>query len=281
MENPENTVDSRSTESSGVNIFHDRKSAQSQLSSDQYKMDYPERGLCVIINNEKFHPNIGMPSRSGTGIDGAQLREAFESLKYEVRDKKDLTRREIKELLDNVSKEDHSQRSSFICIILSHGEEEKIFGTDGSLELKELTSFFKGDQCRTLVGKPKIFIIQACRGTKSDYGVQPDSGTDDYGTEENITYQKIPVEADFLYAYSTAPGYYSWRNKKKGSWFIQSLCAVLKEYGQKLEIMQILTRVNRKVALEFETKNSELPFHTVKQVPCIMSMLTKELYFSP
>ena len=35
---------------------------------------------------------------------------------------------------------------------------------------------------------------------------------------------KIPMEADFLIAYSTIAGYFSWRNSVKGSWFIQSLC---------------------------------------------------------
>ncbi|XP_043828258.1 caspase-3-like [Dromiciops gliroides] len=281
MASAEIPLDSKSTESSGVNILHNSKSAESGLSIDYlYKMDYPEMGLCVIINNENFHPNTDMPSRSGTDVDAAHLRDAFKSLKYEVRDKKDLTCKEIIELLYNVSKEDHSQRSSFICIILSHGEEGKIFGTDGSIELKEFTSFFKGDQCRSLVGKSKIFIIEACRGKELDCGVQPDSGTDDCGTQENTTRQKIPLEADFLCAYSTAPGYRSLGDEMAGSWFIQSLCAVLKEHGQKLEIMQILTRVNRKVALEFESKNSEVPSHTKKQVPCIVSTLTKELFFS-
>ena len=59
-----------------------------------------------------------------------------------------------------VSKEDHSKRSSFICVLLSHGEEGKIFGTNGPVDLKKLTSFFRGDCCRTLTGKPKLFIIQ-------------------------------------------------------------------------------------------------------------------------
>ena len=28
----------------------------------------------------------------------------------------------------------------------------------------------------------------------------------------------LPIEADFLYAYSTVPGYLSWRNASSGSW---------------------------------------------------------------
>lgn len=74
-------------------------------------------------------------------------------------------------------------------------------------------------------------------------------------------------------------GYYSWRNSKEGSWFIQSLCQMLKEYAHKLEFMHILTRVNWKVATQFESYSLDANFHAKKQVPCIVSMLTKELYF--
>ncbi|KAM8969223.1 caspase-3-like [Sarcophilus harrisii] len=281
MENTEITVDSKSTQNSGVKIFHASKSVESSLSSDSYKMDYPEMGLCVIINNKNFHQNTGMSFRSGTDVDEAHLIDTFKHLKYEIRNKNDLTCKEITELMYNVSKEDHSQRSSFVCVILSHGKEGIIYGKDGPVELKALTCFFKGDKCNSLIGKPKLFIVQACRGTELDCGVEVDSGPDDNDTDEDITCQKIPVEADFLYAYSTAPGYFSWRNEKDGSWFIQSLCAVLKQYAHKLEIMQILTRVNWKVATEFESYSLDATFHAKKQVPCIMSMLTKELYFFP
>ncbi|XP_072478660.1 caspase-3-like [Notamacropus eugenii] len=275
MANTEITVDSKSIQSAGLKIFHRTKSA------DSYKMDYPEMGLCVIINNENFNSNIDMPTRSGTDVDAANLRETFESLKYEVRETKDVTCEGMKQIMKNVSEEDHSQRSSFVCVILSHGEEKAIYGTDGCVELKELTYFFKGDKCRSLTGKPKLFIIQACRGTEADCSVETDSGPVADVADEDVMWQKIPVEADFLYAYSTAPGYCSWRNKRNGSWFIQSLCAVFKQYAHKLEIMQILTRVNRKVATEFESFSSDVDLNAKKQVPCIMSMLTKELYFSP
>ncbi|KAM6149910.1 caspase-3 isoform 1-T1 [Erethizon dorsatum] len=241
---------------------------------NRYKMDYPEMGLCIVINNKNFHKSTGMAARSGTDVDAANIRETFMNLKYEVRNKNDLTCEEIMELMCNVSKEDHSKRSSFICVILSHGEEGIIFGTNGPVDLKRLTKFFRGDLCRSLAGKPKLFIIQACRGTELDCGIETDSGFDD-----DMACQKIPVEADFLYAYSTAPGYYSWRNSKDGSWFIQSLCAMLKLYAHKLEFMHILTRVNRKVATEFESFSYDSTFHAKKQIPCIVSMLTKELYF--
>lgn len=45
-----------------------------------------------------------------------------------------------------------------------------------------------------------VVVVQACRGTDLDPGIETDSVSDSEGTH------KIPVEADFLYAYSTAPG---------------------------------------------------------------------------
>ncbi|XP_012369631.1 caspase-3-like [Octodon degus] len=274
MENTENSVDAKSIKSLETKIIHGSKSMDSGIFLDgRYKMDYPEMGLCIIIN-KNFHKSTGMTARSGTDVDAANIRETFMNLKYEVRNKNDLTSEDIMELLYNVSKEDHSKRSSFICVILSHGEEGIIFGTNRPVDLKRLTKFFRGDLCRSLAGKPKLFIIRACRGTELDCGIETDGGFDD-----DMACQKMPVGPDFLYAYSTAPGYYSWRNSKHGSWFIQSLCAMLKLYAYKLEFMHILTWVNWKVATEFESFSLDSTFHAKKQIPCIVSMLTKELYF--
>ena len=59
-----------------------------------------------------------------------------------------------------VSQEDHSDSSCFACILLSHGEEGMIYGTDGAMPIKTMTSMFRGDMCKSLVGKPKLFFIQ-------------------------------------------------------------------------------------------------------------------------
>ncbi|KAM9329337.1 caspase-3 [Gastrophryne carolinensis] len=239
-----------------------------------YKMDYPEMGLCVIINNKNFHPSTRMGVRNGTDVDAGKLHQTFKSLGYKVQVYTDLKCADIFGLLKKVSEEDHSRRSSFVCALLSHGEDGLLYGVDDSLPVKQLTSLFRGDRCRTLVGKPKLFFIQACRGTDLDSGVETDSGN---GSQEET--QRIPVEADFLYAYSTVPGYYSWRNTANGSWFIQSLCEMLKLHHQEYELVQILTCVNHMVALEFESCSTQIDFHAKKQIPCVVSMLTKALYF--
>jgi len=60
-----------------------------------------------------------------------------------------------------VSREDHSDADCFVCVVLSHGEDGVIYGTNGTLKLHSLIEMFKGDHCPSLAGKPKIFFIQA------------------------------------------------------------------------------------------------------------------------
>ncbi|CAL1600939.1 unnamed protein product [Knipowitschia caucasica] len=242
-------------------------------SSFRYSLDYPSIGQCIIINNKNFDRRTGMNQRNGTDVDAANAMKVFSKLGYKVKIYNDQSVEQMKQVLTSVSKEDHSSAASFICVLLSHGDEGVFFGTDGSVELKFLTSLFRGDRCRTLVGKPKLFFIQACRGTDLDAGIETDSAEDET--------TRIPVEADFLYAFSTAPGYYSWRNTMTGSWFMQSLCDMVGKYGSELELLHIMTRVNFKVAVEFESISNSPGFNAKKQIPCIVSMLTKEMYFSP
>ncbi|KAK1175916.1 caspase-3-like [Acipenser oxyrinchus oxyrinchus] len=241
--------------------------------SYKYETAYPSIGQCIIINNKNFLQKTGMPSRKGTEKDGENLKKTFEDLGYKVKVFNDQTCNQIESCLLAVAQEDHSKEASFVCVLLSHGDEGVLYGTDGCITMKKLTSFFGADYCTTLVGKPKMFFIQACRGSGLDAGIEADSA------EEETHYNDFPEEPDFLYAYSTVPGYYSWRNTSMGSWFVQSLCCVLGKYGKELELMKILTRVNYKVALGFESCSGTPALNAKKQIPSIASTLTNEFYF--
>ncbi|XP_056265983.1 caspase-3a [Pseudoliparis swirei] len=245
--------------------------AKPNAHSFRYSLNFPVIGQCIIINNKNFDSNTGMNQRNGTDVDAANAVKVFGKLGYKVKVYNDQSVEEMKRVLVSVSQADHTCYASFVCVLLSHGDDGVFFGTDGSVELKYLTSLFRGDCCKSLAGKPKLFFIQACRGTDLDPGIETDSVDDDS--------TRIPVEADFLYAYSTAPGYYSWRNTMTGSWFMQSLCDMIGRYGKELELQHIMVRVNHKVALEFESASNSPGFNARKQIPCIVSMLTKEMYF--
>ena len=57
-----------------------------------------------------------------------------------------------------------------VLIIMSHGETNGIYGTDGKLtKLKDMTDIFSSSQCPELKEKPRLVFVQACRGGKCSY----------------------------------------------------------------------------------------------------------------
>lgn len=114
---------------------------------------------------------------------------------------------------------------------MTHGKRDgKIYSHDGEFLVNDLWQNFIGDKCETLIGKPKLFFIQACRGTSTDPGIllkprikartvaHSDAVDAQQAREE---YFVLPTLADLLVMYSTSEGYYSFRSPKDGSWFIQ------------------------------------------------------------
>lgn len=65
-----------------------------------------------------------------------------------------------------VADERTRQCKSTVFVIMSHGELNKVYGTDGVLlEVeRQIIYRFNRDNAPKLVGKPKLFIVQACRG---------------------------------------------------------------------------------------------------------------------
>ncbi|XP_037947129.1 caspase-3-like [Teleopsis dalmanni] len=99
-----------------------------------------------------------------------------------------------------------------------------------------------------------------------------------------ITYA-IPNTADMCVMYSTFEKYFSFRNVENGSWFIQSLCAVLNEArtneaatAQGAELLRLLTAVNRKVAYEYQSFAKNEALNQMKEMPNFLSTLTKLFY---
>ena len=80
-------------------------------------------------------------------------------------------------------------------------------------------------------------------------------------------------------------GYYSFHGQH-GTVFISALCEMLLQYHLTHDLLHILTRVNFEVAYYFESRvRADNPEHRLlshkKQMPTIVSMLTKHLYFIP
>ena len=59
--------------------------------------------------------------------------------------------------IEDVAERDHSNCDCLIVSILTHGEEGKLYGTDGDeIPSKYFEQCLYGDKCPTLAGKPKV-----------------------------------------------------------------------------------------------------------------------------
>ncbi|KAM5287578.1 caspase-6 isoform 1-T1 [Hipposideros larvatus] len=256
---------------------------------EKYKMDHKKRGIALIFNNERFFWHLRLPERRGTNADRDNLKRRFLDLGFEVKCFNDLKAEELLLTIHEASISSHVDADCFLCVFLSHGEGNHIYAYDAKIEIQTLTGLFKGDKCQSLVGKPKIFIIQACRGNQHDVPVIPLDVVDHKTAkpDANVTevdaasVYTLPAGADFLMCYSVAEGYYSHRETVNGSWYIQDLCELLRKFGSSLEFTELLTLVNRKVSQRRVAFCQDRSAIGKKQVPCFASMLTKKLYFSP
>ena len=136
------------------------------LDSDTYyPMDKYPRGLFLLLNNKEFLPASGMENypRNGTGVDADALEELFTELGFIVHRYNNVSCHEMRKLCKQAAIMDYSNLGCFTCAILSHGQEGVVYGTDGTVDIRELTGYFRG---RNLSGKPKMFLFQACQGTE-------------------------------------------------------------------------------------------------------------------
>jgi len=255
--------------------------------AEYYNMNHKKRGLSFIFNHKHFDPRLGLKQRNGTDADRDNLRITLRQLEFEVNVYNDLPFKEMERILEQASAEtNHSDHDCIFIAVLSHGELGILYASDHAYKPDRLWTHFNAEKCPTLAGKPKMFFIQACQGDQLDSGVHLKrvSNTE---TDSNAMSYKIPSHADFLIVYSTIPGFYSWRNTTAGSWFVQALCHVLQRErvnreGRPRDLLSCLTRVARKVAFDFQSNTpGDYVMHEKKQIPCITSMLTRDVIFAP
>ncbi|XP_069545465.1 caspase-6-like isoform X2 [Brachyistius frenatus] len=303
--------------------------------AEEYKMGNKRRGLALIFNQERFFWRLGLNDRHGTNADRYNLEKRLQELNFEARSYDNYKQEEVLDKICEAAEEDHSDADCFLLVFLSHGENDHVYTYDGKINIQLITAMFKGDKCKSLAGKPKIFILQvhanktktqtrgpirvcqhavdlllflfsetsiffykcspselghvrlqACRGDKHDDPVTVcDAVDNELKTNEVVVdasaVHTLPAGADFIMCYSVAEGYYSHRETINGSWYIQDLCEILRNYGDSLEFTELLTLVNRKVSMRAVGNSSDPIAIGKKQVPCFASMLTKKLYFKP
>ncbi|XP_008050480.1 caspase-10-like, partial [Carlito syrichta] len=160
------------------------------------------------------------------------LSHVFQWLGFSVSKHDNLTKACLEKVLEKYkSHPDHAGADCFVFCVLTHGNLGTVYSTDEApIPIREIMSYFTAQQCPGLAKKPKLFFIQACQGSEIQPYVSIEAdAVNPENTEQCSIGDSIPTEADFLLGLATVPGYKSFRHKKEGSWYIQSLCSHLKK----------------------------------------------------
>jgi hypothetical protein len=210
--------------------------------AEMYHMNaVPPHGKAIVIVNNTFTPNpeLVLRPRSGAMRDMFLFRQTFEHLGYTVEAHSNLTGVQMHQVIAEVAAENHDAHDSFVCCISTHGDDEKVYGAD-SIGVKRVELIQTVKQSATLLEKPKMFFLQACR-TKS-------SSTP---TTENLTHYQPDApkqDADIFVANATTPNSASYRDPSTGSWFVSTLHRVFTSPARhNATLSALMHEVNREV----------------------------------
>ncbi|XP_035204864.1 caspase-3-like [Stegodyphus dumicola] len=206
---------------------------------DTYHMSHDTAGCCLIINNMQFD---SFKDRTGSDKDEKGFEFFFQKVGYKVICRQNKTAEEMFSILQEFSESDFKNQNSCIVIILSHGGNDKnldaIYGKDGNyILLNEILAMF--NKSEDLVGKPKVFFIQACR--------------DEISVGKKITETSLYNESaftDILLLQSTLPYHESYRHTEKGAYFCQCLIQVLNDHYCKYDLLTMTHFVEDKMQIE-------------------------------
>ncbi|CAH0552664.1 unnamed protein product [Brassicogethes aeneus] len=253
-----------------------------------YDIDPNNPGLCLIINQEAFYKELDQKyvnllslhpfeDRQGTEYDKNKLETTFKSYGFKVVVENNLTHFDLIDTVKKVVKEITVESSIFVCI-LSHGDKDVVYGTNScKVAVSEIQRILTKSNKTHLSGKPKVLVLQSCQGKeKQKITVSDDESEDELTTDGDLTTDgpvTVQDTADNLTFWATVPGYAAIRDKKHGTWFIQTLCDEMQRLGHKTHFQDICTSVNNSVTAK--------KWVDVVMTPLFISTFRKKFYLPP
>ncbi|XP_058464092.1 caspase-7-like [Malaya genurostris] len=232
--------------------------SQPSTSSSNDRIRTPER---YNLRDKNFHVIIfhqqefkdKKQNRKGSEQDMKLLKNFFPKYRVgcmDIYENKKVTK--VKDVMQKVSKKDFKSNCCLMVIIMSHGDENgNIWAYDGKYNFEKdiVERVLLND---SLKGKPKVFIVQACRGN---------------ATMEADSYPITTNKNDIIKCFGTYEGTVAYRDESSGTYFIQGLFKLLEQNGH-MDLPDIMTELRG----DFSTKN-------FPQVPTTSTTFTKKFYF--
>ena len=176
--------------------------------------------------------------REGAKMDTQNLKILFSRMGYEVRIYEDYTKEETLSKLKEIRRDQYLRKlDSFVCIILSHGRDGNNFCTlTDDVDIDEVRYLFIDSECPQLKDKPKIFLVNFCRGQVKE-------------TIQKIERDFVPssnqsqAPQDMFTVYSSIKNFQSLRHTQDGTLFVQGVCQVFAENAHSMELTALCKKL--------------------------------------
>ncbi|XP_059563912.1 caspase-1-like [Myotis daubentonii] len=229
--------------------------------------------LALIICNRDFDH---LQPRKGADLDITGMKKLLVDLGYSVIVEENLTAKEMeKVLVEFAARPEHRTSDSTFLVFMSHGLLDRLCGTQHSDENPDVLPYdtifriFNNHNCLSLKDKPKVIIVQACRGenrgelwVSDSPAAMTDSSSQSPGNLEEDAVHKAHVEKDFIAFCSSTPHNVSWRDPSKGSLFITQLIRCFQMYSWHWHLEEVF----RKVQLSFEKPDVRAQMPTIERL---------------
>jgi hypothetical protein len=254
---------------------------------NKYKMDHEKRGIALVINMQTYeYPNpFNLDERKWSPKDVENLKKTLEYLEFEFKSCQNFTKTQIEQVIQEQASLDHSNSDCFLCVVMSHGNEDKIVTSDNKeISFEEIMAPIKS--CPTLINKPKLFIFQACRGENemelpqgqsrpdADQIMSSEQLTRNDHTDLNENKKTLnKAEYDFFVYNATLPKHLACGTETDGNRFIKNVCNVFNEAYKNLPnnmpLSKMILNINKGV------RDSGI------QLPDPINHLMADVYFTP
>ncbi|XP_040506552.1 caspase-1 isoform X1 [Gallus gallus] len=244
------------------------KEAEGDQIYDIYQPRERRTRRALLICNTKFKH---LRQRDGAEVDVKEMTKLLEGLGYNVECHEDKTSQEMTTVMKKFADhKDHLTSDSTFLVFMSHGMSTGICGTKSNgttdiLSFNTIYENFNNKHCRALMGKPKVVIIQCCRGDNigsvqirdSIDPEMPTSTSDGWRCVElqGSKTREAHLESDFATLYSSTPDTVSWRSPTEGSVFIQRLVEQFRNHAFNSDLQEMFRKVQR----SFENFPRQLP----------------------
>ena len=224
-------------------------------------------GFALILTNDYSEMKGALPSLSGTRVDGQKMCDTMQWLNFETQWEHNASATVTRKLVRETARCQYLPNYKRLVFIFSgHGTSKHyLYTQDGKhINFHDIMKQFYPDQSPHIGSIPKLFFIDACRGSLPTQPVLVTKGGHD------VTL-RVPEKSNFLVAYSTMPDHKAHEIQGQGGIWMNTLAEKLST--TEASILDVLTAVNAQLCQEYHTDHMGC-----FQQPELVSRLNEEVH---